>query len=81
MPITAVDSSALATRTSHGEAGNIDPCCGESVIANRYAIGSAKKRRTEVRLFLKLHSRCHPSLHNEDIVSEFTSERIKYNLV
>ena len=44
MPITAVDSSALATRTSHGEAGNIDPCCGESVIANRYAIGSAQKK-------------------------------------
>jgi hypothetical protein len=64
-----------------GEASNIDPYCGNCAITNRCAIGSAKKRRTEVRLLLKLHSRCHPSLHNEDIVSEFTSERIEYNLV
>jgi hypothetical protein len=40
-----------------------------------------KKRRTVMRLLLKLYCRCHPSLHNEDIVSEFTSERIEYNLV
>ena len=40
-----------------------------------------KKRRTVMRLLLKLHRRCQPSLHNKDIVSEFTRERIKDNLV
>ena len=40
-----------------------------------------KKRRTEVRLLLMLHRRCQPSLHNKNIVSEFTRERIKDNLV
>mgnify|MGYP007024786945 CR=1 FL=1 len=40
-----------------------------------------KKRRTGVRLLLEVHYRCHPSLHNKNIVSQFTRERIKYNLV
>ncbi len=63
----------------NGKAGNL-PVLG-ALLLQADATRLSQKRRTGVRLLRKLHDRGQRSLHNIDIVSQFTSERIKYNLV